>query len=303
MIRFNCPNCGRHYELPDALASLPLVCKQCGQRITPPAPSPEPPAPPPKTVAHPPVPPPAAPKPVAAPASAPKPVAPKPVPSPKPVESPKPAPAPVASPKPAPVTPPPAPAKPQVAPAPAAPTEPDDVLVAQPDASPDIDFNIGGPTAASLSEATRARPAGLTDVTRRSTPDLSGAFGPGGDSLPDLNLDLLGPAAPLPPPRPVPAAPPPEPPPEKPEPTALPFFADLGAFVFLVVGGLFLGEFLVRKPMGTVLSEAGAAPKFPPVDLLLLLGPPVMFGLIYLLLGSRERTLGAWLRRRRTPSG
>src|SRR5215204_1727329 len=53
VIRFNCPNCGRHYELPDALASLPLVCKQCGQRMTPPAPSPEPP-PPPKPVAPPP---------------------------------------------------------------------------------------------------------------------------------------------------------------------------------------------------------------------------------------------------------
>jgi hypothetical protein len=173
------------------------------------------------------------------------------------------------------------------------------VLVAKPDESPDIDFNIGGPTAASVSEATRARPTGLTDMTRRA-PDLSGAYGPGADSLPDLNLDLLGPAPPPPPPRPVPAPPPPEPPPEKPEPTTLPFLADLGAFVLLVVGGLFLGEFLVRKPMGTVLSEAGAAPKFPPVDLLLLLGPPVMFGLIYLLLGNRERTLGAWIRRRKT---
>lgn len=267
MIRFNCPNCGRHYELPDALANLPLVCKQCGQRITPPTPSPEPPPPPRAAV------------PVA-------PLAPPP-PPPKPVEAPKPTPAPVA-----------APAPPQ---APPAPVEPDegDVLVAQPNASPDIDFNIGGPTAASLSEATRARPTGLTDMTRRP-PDLSGVFGPGTDSLPDLNLDLLGPAPPPPPPKPPPTPPPPEAPPEeKPEPTMLPFLADLGAFVLLVVVGLFLGEFLVRKPMGQVLSEAGASPKFPPIDLLLLVGPPVMFGLVYLLLGGRERTLGAWIRRRR----
>ena len=294
MIRFNCPNCGRHYELPDALANLPLVCKQCAQRLTPPAPSPEPPPPPPKPVAPPPAP-------TAAPA-APKPGAPKPAPvaTPAPVGQPKTAPAPVAAPKPAPVatcSPPPAPVK---TPAPP-PTEPDDddVLVAKPGESPDIDFNIGGPTAASLSEATRARPAGLADATRRSTPDLSNVFSGAGDSIPDLNLDLLPPAPPPPPPKPAAAPPPPEPPPEKPEPTTLPFLVDLGAFVLLVVGGLFLGEFLVRKPMGTVLSEAGAAPKFPPMDLLLLLGPPVMFGLIYLLLGSRERTLGAWIRRRR----
>ena len=78
----------------------------------------------------------------------------------------------------------------------------------------------------------------------------------------------------------------------------LPFLADLGAFLLLVVAGLMLGEFAVRKPMGQVLSEAGSAAKFPPVDLLVLLAPVVMFGLIYLLLNSRERTVGAWLRRR-----
>ncbi|MBY0458041.1 MAG: hypothetical protein K2V38_11935, partial [Gemmataceae bacterium] len=45
MIRFNCPNCNRFYELPPALAFLPLVCKGCGQRLTPPAPEAVPPAP------------------------------------------------------------------------------------------------------------------------------------------------------------------------------------------------------------------------------------------------------------------
>ncbi|MBN9122457.1 MAG: hypothetical protein J0I06_25490 [Planctomycetes bacterium] len=270
VIRFNCPNCGRPYELPDALAGLPLVCKQCAQRITPPEPSPEPP-------------------PVAVPRSAPASAEKPPL---KAAGVPKP-------PPPAPVKPPPVPAKSSV-PQPDEP-EDDDVLVSKPDDSPDIDFNIGGPTAASLSEAARTRPSGLSDSTRRP-PDLSGAIGPGGDSVPGLNLDLLGPPVPAPPPEPSVPPPPPEAPPapeERPEATMLPFLADLGAFALLVVAGLLLGEFLAQKPMGQVISEAGAAAKFPPVDLLLLIGPPAVFGLVYLLLGSRERTLGAWLRRRR----
>jgi hypothetical protein len=99
-------------------------------------------------------------------------------------------------------------------------------------------------------------------------------------------------------PRPAPEAPPePEP---KSEATLLPFVADLIVFVLLVVAGLFLGEQLTGKPTGQVISEAGASAKFPPVDLLLLCGPPLLFGLIYILLNARERTLGAWLRRRRT---
>lgn len=41
VIRFQCPNCGRRYELPDALTGLPLLCKGCGQALTAPAPGPE----------------------------------------------------------------------------------------------------------------------------------------------------------------------------------------------------------------------------------------------------------------------
>ena len=106
MIRFNCPTCERPYELPDALSGLPLVCKQCGQRVTPPAPTPDLPPPPP----------PVAPAPKAAPAK--PPVAPKPTPTKPPVPLPD-------------------------------DDDDDGVLVSKPDSTPDIDFNIGGPTAAS----------------------------------------------------------------------------------------------------------------------------------------------------------
>ncbi len=234
MIRFNCPNCNRPYELPPALAFLPLVCKQCGQRITPPADSPSP---------------------VAKPQAA----------------------LPVAQ-----VVAPPV-AKPQAA-KPVTPVDDEDdgVLVTRADTSPDIDFNVGGPTAASLSDAARPRPAGLDGVTE-----------------PDINLDLLGPAPP-PAPKRAPKPPEPEAPPDpRPEPTLLPFVADLVVFVALVVVGMVVGEMLVGKPTGQVLSESGSSTKFPPPDLLLWGGPPVTFALIYLLLGARKATVGEWLRRRK----
>jgi hypothetical protein len=63
VIRFNCPHCDRHYELPEALARLALVCKGCGQSLSvpeksaapdAPLPSPPPPSPPPPRVPIPP---------------------------------------------------------------------------------------------------------------------------------------------------------------------------------------------------------------------------------------------------------
>lgn len=328
MIRFNCPHCGRLTEVPEALAKLPLMCKQCGQRIVPasiaPAPAPPPPAPPPA-------------KPQAAPVVAPKPEA----PAPKPLvvtEKPKPAapapaatapaptilkpPAAPASPPPAPKAPPPAPkappTKPQAAPV-VAPASKDndtnddgDVLVAKPDSTPDIDFNIGGPTAASLSDAARARPAGLSDASRQrptglepTEPEINLDQLPREktvapvDQCQKINLDLLPKAPPPPPPKSA-RAPEPELAPEpKSESNVLPFIADVVVFLLLLAVGVLVGEQLVGKSSGQVLSEAGAAPKFPPIDLLLWGGPPLMFGLVYLLLNSRELTVGAWVRRRR----
>ena len=213
---------------------------------------------------------------------APTPDPPPPPPKPIPLALPKP----IAKPAPAPLPP-----KPVfAAPRPDEPPDDDDVLVTKADSTPDIDFNVGGPTAASLSDAARARPTGLSDTNRPRPADLEA-------TEPEINLDLLPPAPPAPP---KPARPPaPAPPPgAKPEPTLLPFVADLVVFVLLVVVGMIFGEFLARKPTGEVLSEAGSATKFPPVDLLLWAAPPVLFGLVYLLLGSRERSVGAWLRRR-----
>lgn len=165
----------------------------------------------------------------------------------------------------------------------------------------------------SLSEAARARPAGLSDANRPRPAGLSDANRPRPeelekppaepDDLGDINLDLLPKAPPVPPPPPPaqPLAPnaEPEPAPVKNESPLLPFVADLLAFLLLVVVGILLGELIVRKPTGEVLAEV-ANPTFPPLNLLLWAAPAVMFALIYILLGRRERTLGGWLRRRRS---
>ncbi len=301
MIRFNCPNCGRLHEVHEALAKLPLICKKCGQRMTAPPPGTPPPAVPlPTPPAAPPAPSaPAAPAPV--PAAAPRPPRPSvPVSKPAPPE-------PVVA-KPAPVEPKPARPLPED-------DDDDDVLVTRPDSSPDIDFNVGGPTATSLSDAARARPAGLTDASRSRPEEPAVPAGAEPDSSPDIHLDDLVP------PDPEPAAPVPEPiepelalaeempedadgPPEpRSESTLLPFVADLVVFVVLVGAGAFAGERLVGKPTTEVISEAGSAAKFPPLDLILWSGPPLLLGLVYLLLNSRKRTVGAWLRRRSSGKG
>ncbi len=86
MIRTTCPQCGREDAIADYLASLPVLCKQCGHRVTMGeviAPTKPPAAPPPvaKAPPPPPPPPPAPPKVVAPPQPPP---APKPAPLPKP---------------------------------------------------------------------------------------------------------------------------------------------------------------------------------------------------------------------------
>lgn len=79
------------------------------------------------------------------------------------------------------------------------------------------------------------------------------------------------------------------------------FFAGLadGVVVLILLAmGALVGEMVVRKPSGTILRESGTAPRFPPVDLLIWLGCTAFFALIYVWLGTRGWTLGAWLRRR-----
>jgi hypothetical protein len=306
VIRFNCPNCDRPFEVHEALTGLPLICTRCGRRVSVPAPAPAPPHPPP------------VPKPVAPAAKpvAPAPRAPQPVPKPaapsrpvlavngKPSE-PAPAAAPVRSV--AAVSLAVAPSKPG-APAHDEPSD-DDILITRADSSPDIDFNVGGPTAASLSDAAaRTRPAGVTEASRSRLPELENQPSPAPTAT-DLDLDQLlarkskSPAPgpdPEPDPEPEPVATPPE---ERAKPgpqvarRLLAVGADLVAFAALVVGGALAGEAIVHKPTARVLSEAGAAPKFPPVELLLWGGPPLTLALIYLLLSGRARTVGAWVRR------
>jgi hypothetical protein len=184
------------------------------------------------------------------------------------------------------------------------------VLVAKPDSTPDIDFNMGGPTAQSLSEANRTRPAGLSSAERTRPAGLNNAEQSqpaeaekhtSAAEEPEINLDLLPKTSPSPAPQkqrqtaPAPLPEPAEEKEEKPAAGVIPFLVDLGMLGVLVVVGFFLGSFLVNKPLGEIL----AAPKFPSVEVLLLIAPAIVFALVYLLLNKRERTVGAWIRRRR----
>ncbi len=137
-------------------------------------------------------------------------------------------------------------------------------LIPEPDDSPDIDFDIGGPTAASQSDAHRQR--------------MSGSLQPA----------------------PSPPRPPTAPPPTAAPPTNrwLPVVADVAVGVLLLVVGGWLGEVLAQKPMRQVWNDAGSSVRFPPLDLLLWLAPPVVFSLTYGLLLSRGISIGNRLRRR-----
>ncbi|WP_439628475.1 hypothetical protein [Gemmata sp.] len=106
--------------------------------------------------------------------------------------------------------------------------------------------------------------------------------------------------APKPPVRRKPA-PVPEPAPEKPRrPRAnpLPVIADGCVALLLLLLGAYLGELLARKPTAQVWRDAGSAVTFPPEDLILWLGPPSVLVLVYLLLASKGRGVGGWLKRR-----
>jgi hypothetical protein len=78
----------------------------------------------------------------------------------------------------------------------------------------------------------------------------------------------------------------------------LPIVVDAMIGLLLLLVGGFIGEVLAEKSTGEVWREAGSAPKFPPMDLLLWLAPPIMLLLIYYLLVTRRKSLGAWLQKR-----
>ena len=246
MIRFNCPHCSRPYELHPALARLPLLCKQCGERIIPPEAEPEPPPPPP---------PPLAPR-----------VKTKSVP-------------PVAA---------------------AGALPPKTEAVAPPPVT-----SLTGPSSES-SGGPAGEPSGVPGEDSHTDPNAAGRI----EHAPSLGarplVDEPAKPSPLKPHRSVKrsgpkAAPPPaEPnaPANKSRATLLPFIADLVALVALLAGGMILGEMLAQQATGQVLSAAGSAPKFPPVELLLWAAPPVALALLYLVLSGRQYTLGAWVRSR-----
>ncbi|MCS6863997.1 MAG: hypothetical protein RMJ56_08200 [Gemmataceae bacterium] len=253
MVRFDCPQCQRPYELLPALAGLPLVCKHCGQRISAPRGS----SPPPVTSCESWSPPP--------PPSRGTPVVPPPlVPLPAPGQ-----------------------------PAPGQPVWPedqlddDDILVTKPDSSPDIDFNVAGPTLVSRSDIQRQRFG-----QQQST-------GLPADTLGEIKVDFLAPPILRPPSRPLLEPSAPRRNVEKPDSVLWPGVVDRIVLVLLIATGMMLGEWLVGKSTQDVLAEAAWALQFPLRDLLLWAAAPVALSLGYRLCHKRQATVGAWLWRRR----
>jgi hypothetical protein len=249
VIRFNCPNCSRRYELPDALAHLPLVCKGCGQPLAVPAPTPDP-------------------EPEPEPEPERKPVAPKPTPAAVPVHVPRPAipPAPPAAAKPreavevAPPTPPATAAKHADGPPASVEVNGDDFLFAKPDSSPDIDFDATAPPTTDRNEVANSRPLPSAKPAAGPKPPAPATRARTGSKLLAVVVDVV-----------------------------------IGLILLAV--GVFLGEVLAKQSTGEVLKEAGSAAKFPPLELILWMAPPLLLALVYGLLVSRGRSVGYRLRR------
>jgi len=87
--------------------------------------------------------------------------------------------------------------------------------------------------------------------------------------------------------------------PPRPAKKLMPVVVDVVVGLILLALGVFLGEMLAQKPTGQILHEAGTAMKFPPIELIQWMGPPVVILLTYGLLVSKGRSVGGWLRRRR----
>jgi hypothetical protein len=231
VIRFLCPNCSRRYELPEALARLPLVCKGCGQPLAVPETSTEPEA---------------------------KPEPPKPAPPPTP---PKPEPPRV-------VAAPPPPSKP----------EPPNVVVPPPSPPP-----VPAPEPVTVAAVeSRLPPADLPHTNGQPYPKNGPLF-----EQPEVleSLEIAPPAPPVAAERPASRK-------------VLAAAVDGIVAIVLVAIGVFCGELLARQSTSEVLHDAGSAAKFPPIDLLMWLAPPVLFLLIDALLISRGKSVGGWLARR-----
>jgi len=202
VIRFNCTNCGRYYELPNAMRLLPLLCKGCGQPLDVPEPTPDPE--PTKTTETPP-------------------------PSPKPPIHP-------------------------IVPLSKSNDKPATAMIEE------------------TAEVLGSKPVSKPEILALETPIVPTPPSPV-DNLAETPETGIG---------------------MKPLSIVVDVMVGL---VLLVLGGL-LGEALAGKSTGDVWRDAATAPKFPPIDLLMWLAPPVMLGLIYGLLISRRKSLGCWLQRR-----
>lgn len=230
LTRFTCTKCERRYEVPPALAGLPLLCKGCGTPLTvpdppdEPEPEPEPPPPPkPKAKVAPPV------------AQAPRIVAtPKSAPPPDEEEDDKP------------------------------------FLIPEPEGGA-----VPVATAASRSEA-NGPPAGPAPGPNRVPVAPKAAA-----TKPAVAKQVTAKPAPAAVGRKLIAA-----------------VVDAAVGLVLLAGGVLAGEILARKPTRQVWNDAGGAVSFPPVELLMWAGPPLLILLVYVLLLSRGVTIGGWLRRR-----
>jgi hypothetical protein len=72
--------------------------------------------------------------------------------------------------------------------------------------------------------------------------------------------------------------------------------ADVVVVLVLIAVGALLGEMLAGRSTREVWEDAGSSVVFPPTDLLMWLSPPVLFTLVYALLISRGKSLGARLK-------
>lgn len=110
-------------------------------------------------------------------------------------------------------------------------------------------------------------------------------------------------AEPLEPPVPGPSPAPPareEPANPRPPRKTLAAAADAFVAVLLLALGVFVGEIVAGESTGEILENAGTAPKFPTVELVMWLGCVGFFGLVYAWLGTRGWTLGGWVKRKTT---
>ncbi len=139
-------------------------------------------------------------------------------------------------------------------------------LIAEPESSADVDVKLPVPTVNGQSDTPHGRVSGLPTQPVVSPPETQEA-----SSQPAVAGKLK---------------------------KLLPIVVDVAVGLVLLAIGAFLGSMLAGKPTQQVWAEAGSSVKFPSMDLLMWLAPPVVLTLTYGLLISRGVSVGGWLKRR-----